>query len=141
MSTLQYSPVAPRIAIGQLHPADGPLQFYWRPYVGLETTAVHDAAGDPDLMQQPDAADVYVKVASQLRAFERLFVTPELTEFRQLRGDKSSHGLAELAIEFVVSETKNGDVRTSVELALVNGTRAPAYERDYSIAVTLGFKF
>jgi hypothetical protein len=139
--TLQYSPVAPRIAIGQLHPADGPFQFYWRPYVGLETSSVKDAAGGPELLQQADASDLHVKVSSQLRAFERVFVTPELTQFWPLNGDQDAHGLAELAIEIVVSEANNGDVRTSLELALVNGRRAPSYLREQSIAITLGFKF
>ena len=52
--SMQYSPVAFRIAIGQLQPADGPMRFARRPYLGLETGHVGNAAGDPNLIAQSD---------------------------------------------------------------------------------------
>jgi len=139
--TAQYSPVAPRLGIGQLQPADGPLKFSWRPYVGLETGHVSDAVGDPDLMTQSDSVDLYVKVASQMRAFDRIVVTPELTQCWQRKSDRASHGLVEIGIEFVISQTAAGDSRVSLEFGLAQGRRPPGFAREQSAVVALGVKF
>lgn len=138
---MQYAPVAQRIGIGQLQPADGPVRFSWRPYFGLETGHVKDAAGDADLMAQPDYADLYAKVSPQIRAFERIIVTPEVTEFWQRKGDRERHGLAEIGFELVLSQTASGDSRIGIELSLVGGRRSPAFEQERSAVVSLGIKF
>jgi hypothetical protein len=138
--TAQYSPVAPKLAIGQLHPAEGLVQFHWRPYIGIQAAEVKDD-GDEDLAAQPEYADLFLRVTFQLRAFARLIVTPQVTQFKQLRGLEEEHTLVEVGTEFAISQTADGDARVSLEFSATYGKSSPTYAQQQSAGLTLGVKF
>ena len=122
--TAWYSPVAPKLAIGQLHPAEGLVQFHWRPHIGIQAAEVKDD-GDEDLAAQPEYADLFLRVTFQLRAFDRLIVTPQVTQFKQLRGLEEEHTLVEVGTEFAISQTADGDARVSLEFSATHGKSSP----------------
>jgi hypothetical protein len=136
-----FTPTARSLAMGRARPREGPIQFIWRPFLGLDvghTIKAKDPVSDEDpvfrLVPRIRGRLLFNSIAHALRLSEvALFADSELY-LRPLE-DKAMRSFTVAGIEFLLTDY------ISLQTAVKVGYDAPTFKYGETLNLGFGLKF
>jgi hypothetical protein len=144
-ATLQYTPGSPKLGIGRYLGRGKPVDFAWRPYVGLVIADVRDAGAVEAFHEMDDFTHLYLKLTGELKLGARVRVTPQTVLWRGERVDAKGnehnrHGLHSIEARLILSESEGAE-RASLSWSATVGRDSPDFEKQKKAELALAFKF
>ncbi len=144
-TTLQYTLNYRRIGIGRYLGGGSPVDFRWRPYVGLIWNHVYDAGNVTAYKNQTTLTHTYGRLTGEVKVTNRLKITPDFTVWH---GDRASAGgavthwqrRATVDTRLVLLQSEGAD-NASLVLTWTDGRDSPGFEREQSTVVAFAVKF